>query len=179
MKASSRRRGLAEINESRFLRVAKWRRTPLWSAKYVRVWSDRSQSARVTSRPRPALVSAAGAWPTRELSFEAPQRRRCLQPLQPLPLPLMRARLLPVPPCRPLSDQTVFSSVAWLLRSVQEQGDCAPPRSVLRSALYLLAAAQDKSPDLDEVKLSVGPCCLSCIACMQVKRFVSATPFYV
>lgn len=111
--------------------------------------------------------------------FEALQRRRCLQPLQPLPLPLMRARLLPVPLCRPLSDQTVFSSVAWLLRSVQEQGECTPPRSVLRSALYLLAAAQDKSPDLDEVKLSVGPCCLSCIACMQVKRFMSATPFYV
>ncbi|XP_075879739.1 meiosis inhibitor protein 1 isoform X6 [Nelusetta ayraudi] len=55
---------------------------------------------------------------------------------------------------RPLSDQTVFSSVAWLLRSVQEQGDCAPPRSVLRSALYLLAAAQDKSPDLDEASLN-------------------------
>lgn len=63
----------------------------------------------------------------------------------------------PVPPSRPLSDQTVFSSVAWLLRSVQEQGDCTLPRSVLRSALYLLAATQDKGPDLDEVKLSVGP----------------------
>lgn len=61
----------------------------------------------------------------------------------------------PVPASRPLSDQTVFSSVAWLLRSAHEQGDCTLPRSALRSALYLLAATQDKSPDLDEVKLSV------------------------
>uniref|UniRef100_UPI003AAAD747 meiosis inhibitor protein 1 n=1 Tax=Centroberyx gerrardi TaxID=166262 RepID=UPI003AAAD747 len=50
---------------------------------------------------------------------------------------------------RLLPDQTVFSSVVWLLRSVQEQGDCPLPRSVLRSALYLLAVTQDKSPNLD------------------------------
>lgn len=68
MKASSRR-SLAEINESRFLRVAKWGRTRLWSATYVRVWSDRSQSERVTSQPQPALMSAAGAWPNRALSL--------------------------------------------------------------------------------------------------------------
>lgn len=49
---------------------------------------------------------------------------------------------------RLLPDQTVFSSVVWLLQSVQEQGGCALPRSVLRSALYLLAMTQDKSPDL-------------------------------
>ncbi|KAM9346022.1 meiosis inhibitor protein 1 [Symphorus nematophorus] len=50
---------------------------------------------------------------------------------------------------RLLSDQTVFSSVVCLLHSVQEQGGCALPRSVLRSALYLLAMTQDKSPNLD------------------------------
>ncbi|XP_044036639.1 meiosis inhibitor protein 1 isoform X5 [Siniperca chuatsi] len=50
---------------------------------------------------------------------------------------------------RLLPDQTVFSSVVWLLHSVQEQGSCALPRSVLRSALYLLAMTQDKSPNLD------------------------------
>uniref|UniRef100_A0A8P4KL06 Meiosis inhibitor protein 1 n=1 Tax=Dicentrarchus labrax TaxID=13489 RepID=A0A8P4KL06_DICLA len=50
---------------------------------------------------------------------------------------------------RLLPDQTVFSSVVWLLRSVQEQGGCALPLSVLRSALYLLAMTQDKSPNLD------------------------------
>ncbi|KAG8006412.1 Meiosis inhibitor protein 1 [Nibea albiflora] len=50
---------------------------------------------------------------------------------------------------RLLPEQTVFSSVVWLLHSVQEQGGCALPRSVLRSALYLLAVTQDKSPDLD------------------------------
>nr|XP_046270421.1 meiosis inhibitor protein 1-like isoform X4 [Scatophagus argus] len=50
---------------------------------------------------------------------------------------------------RLLPDQAVFSSVVWLLHSVQEQNDCALPRSVLRSALYLLAVTQDKSLDLD------------------------------
>ncbi|XP_040918945.1 meiosis inhibitor protein 1-like [Toxotes jaculatrix] len=55
---------------------------------------------------------------------------------------------------RLLPDQTVFSCVMWLLRSVQEQGSCAPPRSVLRSALYLLAVTQDKSPSLDGVHLN-------------------------
>lgn len=52
---------------------------------------------------------------------------------------------------RLLPDQTVFSSVVWLLHSAQEQGDCALPRPVLRSALCLLAATQDRSPDLDGV----------------------------
>nr|XP_020480653.1 meiosis inhibitor protein 1 isoform X2 [Monopterus albus] len=50
---------------------------------------------------------------------------------------------------RLLPDQTVFSSVLWLLCSVQEQGSCALPRSVLRSTLYLLAVTQHKSPGLD------------------------------
>uniref|UniRef100_A0A3Q3EBF3 Meiotic double-stranded break formation protein 1 n=1 Tax=Labrus bergylta TaxID=56723 RepID=A0A3Q3EBF3_9LABR len=50
---------------------------------------------------------------------------------------------------RLLPDYTVFSSVVWLLRSVQDQGCCALPLSVLRSALYLLAVTQDKSPSLD------------------------------
>ncbi|KAM6905380.1 meiosis inhibitor protein 1 [Xenentodon cancila] len=50
---------------------------------------------------------------------------------------------------RLLPDQTVFSSVAWLLQSEQEQGSCTMPRSVLRSALYLLAVTHDKSSKLD------------------------------
>ncbi|KAF3846772.1 hypothetical protein F7725_003850, partial [Dissostichus mawsoni] len=53
---------------------------------------------------------------------------------------------------RLLPDQTVFSSVVVLLQSAQ--GGCAPPRFVLRSALYLLAATQDKIPDLDRAPLS-------------------------
>ncbi|XP_031176654.1 meiosis inhibitor protein 1 isoform X6 [Sander lucioperca] len=55
---------------------------------------------------------------------------------------------------RLLPDQTVFSSVVWLLHSVQAQGSCALPRSVLRSALYLLAVTQDKSPNLDRAPLN-------------------------
>ncbi|XP_034448937.1 meiosis inhibitor protein 1-like isoform X1 [Hippoglossus hippoglossus] len=55
---------------------------------------------------------------------------------------------------RLLPDQTVFSSVLWLLHSVQEQGGCVLPRSVLRSALYLLAVTQDKSPSLDRAPLN-------------------------
>ncbi|XP_032392503.1 meiosis inhibitor protein 1 isoform X6 [Etheostoma spectabile] len=55
---------------------------------------------------------------------------------------------------RLLPDQTVFSSVVWLLHSVQAQGSCALPRSVLRSALYLLAVTQDKSPNLDGAPLN-------------------------
>lgn len=174
MKASSRR-GLAEINES----FPKSRKVGPHS--FV-VGEVRARLIRQIAKRARDITAAAGANVCCRCAahpcavFEALQQRRGLQPL---PLPLMRARLLPVPLRRPLSDQTVFSSVACLLRSVQEQGDCLPPRSVLRSALYLLAAAQDKSPDLDEVKLSLGPFCLSCIACMQVKRFMSATSFYV
>ncbi|XP_029293654.1 LOW QUALITY PROTEIN: meiosis inhibitor protein 1 [Cottoperca gobio] len=55
---------------------------------------------------------------------------------------------------RLLPDQTVFSSVVWLLHSVQEQGSCALPRSVLRSALYLLAVTRDKSPNLQGAPLN-------------------------
>nr|XP_033501775.1 meiosis inhibitor protein 1 [Epinephelus lanceolatus] len=55
---------------------------------------------------------------------------------------------------RLLPDQMVFSSVVWLLQSVQAEGSCALPRSVLRSALYLLAVTQDKSPSLDGAPLN-------------------------
>ncbi|XP_032443285.1 meiosis inhibitor protein 1-like [Xiphophorus hellerii] len=55
---------------------------------------------------------------------------------------------------RLLPDQAVFSSVVVLLQSVQEQGDCVLPRSVLRSALYLLAVTQDRSPSLDGAHLN-------------------------
>ncbi|XP_072299794.1 meiosis inhibitor protein 1 isoform X2 [Eucyclogobius newberryi] len=55
---------------------------------------------------------------------------------------------------RLLPDQTVFTSVVWLLRSVQEQGSCVLPHFVLRSALYLLSVTQDKSPSLDKAQLN-------------------------
>ncbi|XP_040011897.1 meiosis inhibitor protein 1-like isoform X2 [Xiphias gladius] len=55
---------------------------------------------------------------------------------------------------RLLPDQIVFSSVLWMLCSVQEQGSCALPRSVLRSALYLLAMTQDKSRNLNGAPLN-------------------------
>ncbi|KAM3864405.1 meiosis inhibitor protein 1 [Diretmus argenteus] len=54
---------------------------------------------------------------------------------------------------RLLPDEKVFSSAVWLLHSVQVL-DCLPPRSVLRSALYLLAVTQEKSPDLDRAELN-------------------------
>ncbi|CAG5897470.1 unnamed protein product [Menidia menidia] len=64
---------------------------------------------------------------------------------------------------RLLPDQTVFSGVVWLLQSVQEQGSCALPRAVLRSALYLLAVTQDKSPRLDGAPLNyIGKALASC-----------------
>lgn len=55
---------------------------------------------------------------------------------------------------RLLPDQTVFSSVVWLLHLVQEQGNCVLPCFVLRSALYLLAVTQDKSPSLEKAQLN-------------------------
>ncbi|XP_074552126.1 meiosis inhibitor protein 1 [Halichoeres trimaculatus] len=55
---------------------------------------------------------------------------------------------------RLLPDHTVFSSVVWLLCSVQEQSSCALPLLVLRSALYLLAVTQDKSPSLEGAPLN-------------------------
>ncbi|XP_061556913.1 meiosis inhibitor protein 1 [Phycodurus eques] len=54
---------------------------------------------------------------------------------------------------RLLPDQTVFSSVMWLLRSVQEEGSCTLPTLVLRASLYLLAVTQDKSTTLDGAPL--------------------------
>ncbi|KAK5856667.1 hypothetical protein PBY51_008248 [Eleginops maclovinus] len=54
---------------------------------------------------------------------------------------------------RLLPDHTVFSSVVWLLHSVQAQGICAPPHTVLRSTLYLLAATQETNPSLDRTPL--------------------------
>ncbi|XP_035470840.1 meiosis inhibitor protein 1-like isoform X3 [Scophthalmus maximus] len=55
---------------------------------------------------------------------------------------------------RLLPDRTVFSSVLWLLHSVQEQGVCSLPRPVLRSAIYLLAVTQDKIHSLDRAPLN-------------------------
>ncbi|KAM9746473.1 meiosis inhibitor protein 1 [Menidia menidia] len=64
---------------------------------------------------------------------------------------------------RLLPDQTVFSGVVWLLQAVQEQGSCALPRAVLRSALYLLAVTQDKSPRLNGAPLNyIGKALASC-----------------
>ncbi|XP_077940747.1 meiosis inhibitor protein 1 isoform X2 [Gasterosteus aculeatus] len=55
---------------------------------------------------------------------------------------------------RLLPEQTAFSSVMWLLHSVEAQAGSALPRCVLRSALYLLAVTQDKSPTLDAAPLN-------------------------
>ncbi|CAK6975184.1 LOW QUALITY PROTEIN: meiosis inhibitor protein 1 [Scomber scombrus] len=55
---------------------------------------------------------------------------------------------------RLLPDQTVFSGVLCLLHTVQEQGSCTLPGSVLRSALYLLAVTQDKSTSLSGASLN-------------------------
>ncbi|XP_051904453.1 meiosis inhibitor protein 1 isoform X1 [Hippocampus zosterae] len=54
---------------------------------------------------------------------------------------------------RLLPDQTVFSSVVWLLRSVQEEGSSTLPTLVLRSSLYLLAVTQDERTTLDGAPL--------------------------
>uniref|UniRef100_A0A4W4G5N3 Uncharacterized protein n=1 Tax=Electrophorus electricus TaxID=8005 RepID=A0A4W4G5N3_ELEEL len=55
---------------------------------------------------------------------------------------------------RLLPDATVFSSVVHFMFVMQEQCDSLPP-SVLQSALYLLTATQDSSPDLDWVTHTV------------------------
>ncbi|XP_077357764.1 meiosis inhibitor protein 1 isoform X2 [Festucalex cinctus] len=54
---------------------------------------------------------------------------------------------------RLLPEQTVFSSVVWLLHSVQGEGSNTLPTLVLRSSLYLLAVTQDKSTTLDGASL--------------------------
>ncbi|XP_054616715.1 meiosis inhibitor protein 1 isoform X1 [Dunckerocampus dactyliophorus] len=54
---------------------------------------------------------------------------------------------------RLLPDLTVFSSVVWLLRSVQEEGSSTIPTCVLRSALYLLSVTHDKSITLEGAPL--------------------------
>ncbi|XP_061701524.1 meiosis inhibitor protein 1 isoform X2 [Syngnathoides biaculeatus] len=54
---------------------------------------------------------------------------------------------------RLLPDQTVFSSVVWLLRSVQEEGTGTIPTLVLRASIYLLAVTHDKSTTLEGAPL--------------------------
>ncbi|KAM9784132.1 meiosis inhibitor protein 1 [Syngnathus typhle] len=54
---------------------------------------------------------------------------------------------------RLLPDQIVFSSVLWLLHSVQEEGSGTLPTLVLQSSLYLLAMTQDGSATLDGAPL--------------------------
>ncbi|XP_028311694.1 meiosis inhibitor protein 1 isoform X2 [Gouania willdenowi] len=54
---------------------------------------------------------------------------------------------------RLLPDQMTFSSAVWMLHTMQEDKSTLP-RSVLRSALYLLAMTQDKSPSLDGAPLN-------------------------
>ncbi|XP_037112099.1 meiosis inhibitor protein 1-like isoform X2 [Syngnathus acus] len=54
---------------------------------------------------------------------------------------------------RLLPDQIVFSSVVWLLHSVQEEGSGTLPTLVLQSSLYLLAMTQDASATLDGAPL--------------------------
>ncbi|XP_042076156.1 uncharacterized protein LOC102308223, partial [Haplochromis burtoni] len=93
----------------------------------------------------PSLCYRLSEWPSVLCEYQGPQAPKyCLVII--LYLALQQGdRLLP--------DQIVFSNVVWLLRSVQEQG-CVPPHSVLRSALYLLALTQDKSPSLDGASLN-------------------------
>uniref|UniRef100_A0AAX7TFC7 Meiotic double-stranded break formation protein 1 n=2 Tax=Astatotilapia calliptera TaxID=8154 RepID=A0AAX7TFC7_ASTCA len=93
----------------------------------------------------PSLCYRLSEWPSVLCEYQGPQAPKyCLVIM--LYLALQQGdRLLP--------DQIVFSNVVWLLRSVQEQG-CVPPHSVLRSALYLLALTQDKSPSLDGASLN-------------------------
>ncbi|CAI5674547.1 unnamed protein product [Oreochromis niloticus] len=93
----------------------------------------------------PSLCYRLSEWPSVLCEYQGPQAPKyCLVIM--LRLALQQGdRLLP--------DQIVFSNVVWLLRSVQEQG-CVLPHSVLRSALYLLAVTQDKSPSLDGASLN-------------------------
>uniref|UniRef100_I3JNU7 Meiotic double-stranded break formation protein 1 n=1 Tax=Oreochromis niloticus TaxID=8128 RepID=I3JNU7_ORENI len=93
----------------------------------------------------PSLCYRLSEWPSVLCEYQGPQAPKyCLVIM--LRLALQQGdRLLP--------DQIVFSNVVWLLRSVQEQG-CVVPHSVLRSALYLLAVTQDKSPSLDGASLN-------------------------
>uniref|UniRef100_A0A096LZS0 Meiotic double-stranded break formation protein 1 n=1 Tax=Poecilia formosa TaxID=48698 RepID=A0A096LZS0_POEFO len=94
----------------------------------------------------PALRCHLSDWPSLLCEYQEPRAvQYCLVMM--LYLALKQGdRLLP--------DQAVFSSVVVLLQSVQEQGDCVLPRSVLRSALYLLAVTQDRSPSLDGAHLN-------------------------
>uniref|UniRef100_A0AAQ5YDA2 Meiosis inhibitor protein 1 n=1 Tax=Amphiprion ocellaris TaxID=80972 RepID=A0AAQ5YDA2_AMPOC len=105
----------------------------------------------------PSLCCHLSDWPSLLSEYKGPRATQyCLVIV--LCLALQHGdRLLP--------DQTVFSSVVWLLHSVQEQGSCALPPSVLRSALYLLAVTQDKNPSLDGSFYTVLPkATLNCIS---------------
>ncbi|XP_047428525.1 meiosis inhibitor protein 1 isoform X2 [Mugil cephalus] len=95
----------------------------------------------------PSLCCRLSDWPSLLCDHQGPRATQCCV-LIILHLALQRGdRLLP--------DQAVFSSVMWLLQSVQEeQGGCGLPRSVLRSALYLLAVTQENSPGLDGARLN-------------------------
>ncbi|XP_061892389.1 meiosis inhibitor protein 1-like isoform X5 [Entelurus aequoreus] len=75
---------------------------------------------------------------------------------------------------RLLPDQTVFSSVVWLLRSVQEDGNCTVPTSVLRSALYLLAVTQDNGITLEGAPLKCISMALS--SCQSFSSLYSHHP---
>ncbi|XP_075310508.1 meiosis inhibitor protein 1 [Odontesthes bonariensis] len=94
----------------------------------------------------PSMCFHLSYWPSVLSEYEEPRTMQfCLVIM--LCLALQQGdRLLP--------DQTVFSRVAWLLQSVQEQSSCALPCCVLRSALYLLAVTQEKSPSLDGAPLN-------------------------
>ncbi|XP_030592443.1 meiosis inhibitor protein 1 isoform X2 [Archocentrus centrarchus] len=98
------------------------------------------------SQTDPPSDSHQHDWPSLLCKYQGPQAPKyCMVIVLYLALE-QEDRLLP--------DQKVFSSVVWLLRSVQEQGGCVLPHTVLRSALYLLAVTQDKSPCLDGASLN-------------------------
>ncbi|XP_024128780.1 meiosis inhibitor protein 1 isoform X4 [Oryzias melastigma] len=108
-------------------------------------YHDFEEVENLLARNLPSLCCHPSDWPSLFCEYqESRSGQYCL--VMVLYLALQEGdRLLP--------DQTVFSSVLWLLQSVQEQGGLMP-RLVLRSALYLLAVTQDKSPTLDRVALN-------------------------
>ncbi|KAL7826756.1 hypothetical protein AOLI_G00319650 [Acnodon oligacanthus] len=94
----------------------------------------------------PSLCCRVCDWPSvlLEIPEENQNTQFCLLHLLSLSL-LHGDRLLP--------DGTVFSSVLNFVCVMQEQHDSLPP-SVLKPALYLLAATQESNPDLDWAALN-------------------------
>ncbi|KAL6460983.1 hypothetical protein MHYP_G00309490 [Metynnis hypsauchen] len=106
----------------------------------------------------PSLCCRVCDWPS--VLLEVPEENQntqfCLLHLLYLSL-LHGDRLLP--------DGTVFSSVVNFVCVMQEQHDSLPP-SVLKPALYLLAATQESNPDLDWAAVN------------SISKALSSTPLF-